>query len=370
MTGLYIHIPFCLRRCGYCDFCSSVLDAGRLGAYADAVVRNVRAYARKDICLDTVYFGGGTPSLLPGEKMAGILAEIRAAFSLSNDAEVTVEANPGTVDAEKLSAYSEAGVNRISFGIQSCKDDELYRLGRIHSFSDAEKAVATAKKCGIKNISADLMLGIPGQTLSSAEESVRKICELGISHLSAYMLKIEEGTPFDCPEIRAAVADDDTVSEMYLSCAEIAESFGLMQYEISNFARAGFESRHNLKYWTGEPYLGIGASAHSYFGGRRFFVPPDIAGFIASDRQPTETEDDRPDRLFEYLMLGLRLTRGIELSRVDELGGNVGRIAEASLPLERAGFVTRGGGRLRLTRRGFLVSNEVIARLIEAAQRT
>ena len=368
MTGIYIHVPFCLKRCGYCDFCSSIYNEDKIRRYKDALVRNIRDFACKGIEVDTVYLGGGTPSLLSADMMSEILDVLRQNFVIDKRAEITVEANPGTVDPEKLRAYALAGVNRISFGVQSCKDDELYRLGRIHSFKEAAEAVMMAKKSGIENISCDLMLGIPGQTLKSARESAESLCGLGIDHLSAYMLKIEEGTPFDCPEIKSAVADDDEVSEMYLECAEILERCGLMQYEISNFAKPGFESRHNLKYWKGEPYIGFGASAHSFFMGKRFYVPPDIDGFISAPTQNYEAEDLSPDALTEYILLGLRLTEGIALERVDSLGGSAEKLILAAKPFEAAEYLDVSGGRVRLTRVGFLVSNGIILRLTESQQ--
>lgn len=366
MLGIYIHIPFCLKRCGYCDFCSSIADKGKISAYAEAVVRNIESSGCKGEKVDTVYLGGGTPSLLSTQDMAKILFAVRENFSLSEDAEISIEANPGTVSLEKLEAYRSAGVNRISFGVQSCKDDELYSLGRIHTFLQAVEAVRLAEKAGIKNISCDLMIGIPGQTFSSLEESVLKLCELNIAHVSAYMLKIEEGTPFDCEKIRVLVADDDEAADMYLIAAKLLGENGFEQYEISNFSKPGYESRHNLKYWTGEPYIGFGASAHSFFGGKRFFVPEDIDGFISSPLQKTVSEDDSPDLLSEYIMLGLRLVRGISLKRIDALGGSSKSFLRAAELYTRAGLMHIAGDSAFLTLNGFLVSNGIISALIDS----
>lgn len=366
MLGIYIHVPFCLKRCNYCDFCSSVASSGRISEYAAAIVRNIRAYAGKGLKADTVYLGGGTPSLLSPEDMRVILAAVKESFDISTNAEITTEANPGTVTLEKLSAYREAGINRISFGVQSCKDNELYKLGRLHNFYQSQEAVAIAKASGINNISCDLMIGIPEQTPQTLSESVEALCALDIQHISAYMLKIEEGTPFDCPEIRNSLPDDDTVSDMYLMTVEMLSQRGFEQYEISNFSKPGFESRHNLKYWTGEPYIGFGPSAHSYFTGRRFYVPDDIDGFISSAVQKINIEDSSPDLLAEYIMLGLRLRKGVSLAEASSLGGNADSLVRAAKPFERAKLLTVSGDNIALTRAGFLVSNGIIAKLLDS----
>lgn len=366
MPAVYIHIPFCRRRCNYCDFCSSIHSSETAAAYVDALVRNIRAYSRLSLEADTVYIGGGTPSLLTPREMSRILDALRESFSLSDGAEITAEANPDTADYDKLSAWHDCGVNRVSFGIQSCKDSELYTLGRLHTFTQAAEAVRSARLAGIENISCDLMLGIPGQTLKTAEESVNAVCDLEIKHLSAYMLKVESGTPFDRPEIISSLPTDDETADIYLMAAETAENRGLMQYEISNFAAPGYQSRHNLKYWQLEEYIGFGPSAHSLFGGRRFFVPPDISEFINSDLQKTETEDASPDFLFEYVMLGLRLCKGIQL---DRLGPALPKILRAAKPFEAAGLLKISENNLSLTREGFLVSNGIIGALTEVLEK-
>ena len=366
MLGIYIHIPFCLRRCGYCDFCSSIASNGRIAEYTDAMVRNIRSYAGRGLSADTVYLGGGTPSLLTGEQMSAILSAVKESFGILPDAEITTEANPCTVTYEKLCAYREAGINRISFGVQSCKDNELYRLGRLHTFERAAEAIETAKRSGINNISCDLMIGIPEQTLDTLAESIESLCLLEIKHISAYMLKIEEGTPFDCDAIRSSVPDDDTVSDMYMMTAKMLMQRGFEQYEISNFSKPGYESRHNLKYWTGESYIGFGPSAHSYFESKRFYVPEDIDGFISSALQKINIEENCPDRLSEYIMLGLRLCKGISLDTVVELGGDSCALVKACEPLERAGLLSVNDGRMSLTLKGFLVSNGVISRALDS----
>lgn len=366
MVGVYIHIPFCLRRCGYCDFCSSVASQDRISEYADAVVRNVLSYSGRGFCADTVYLGGGTPSLLSASDMEKIMSAVADAFELTPDVEITTEANPCSVDLEKLRAYRESGINRISFGIQSCKDNELYTLGRLHSYAQAVEAVENAKTAGIENISCDLMLGIPYQTMESLAESVEAICSLGVKHISTYMLKIEEGTEFDCDAIRALVADDDTVAKMYLDIAQRLIKRGFEHYEISNFAVRGYESRHNLKYWNGDEYIGIGPSAHSYFEGGRFYVPEDIDLFIESPLQETLVEDEQPDKLLEYIMLGLRLSKGIFLDRVISLVGDAQSLVKAAEPFVKVGYITISESSIALTTEGFLVSNGIISRLLDS----
>lgn len=366
MLGVYIHIPFCRRRCNYCDFCSSVSSCTAIGEYVAALIKSIDAFGDEQMPADTVYLGGGTPSLLSAEEMSAILDAVRRKFQPTNDCEITTEANPCTVTPELLRAYKSAGINRISFGIQSCKPNELETLGRLHTFEDAEKAVKYAHLAGIDNISADIMLGIPHQTPETLRETVDRIAVLGVRHISAYMLKIEPDTPFDCDEIRALIPDDDTVSDMYLDTVERLSSKGFVQYEISNFSADGFASRHNLKYWTGEPYIGFGPSAHSYYNGKRFFVSDDIKSFITDPLSPAETEDNAPDVLEEYIMLGLRLSKGISLDTIRSLGGNTEKLLSAVKPFINAEFASVKDNNLSLTPRGFLVSNGIINAIIDS----
>lgn len=366
MLGVYIHIPFCRRRCNYCDFCSSVASRSAIGGYVSALIKSIEAFKDSSTPVDTVYLGGGTPSLLSAEEMSAILSAVRNKFALAADCEITTEANPCTVTRELIRAYKTAGINRISFGIQSCNPNELNTLGRLHTFEEAEKAVEYSLHEGIDNISADVMLGIPHQTPATLRETIDKITALGVKHISAYMLKIEANTPFDCDEIRSLIPDDDTVSDMYLDTVAALASKGFTQYEISNFAVDGFASRHNLKYWTGEPYIGFGPSAHSYYSGKRFFVPDDIKSFIADPLATPETEDDAPDILEEYIMLGLRLRKGISLDKLRTLGANTDKLLVAVKPFVNAGLAIVKENNLSLTPRGFLVSNGIISALLDS----
>ncbi|WP_124099080.1 radical SAM family heme chaperone HemW [Ruminococcus sp. Marseille-P6503] len=367
MTGLYIHVPFCLRKCPYCDFYSTGWSMEASDSFTDAVVRNIKRWQGKGVSVDTVYFGGGTPSLLTPEQTGSILDAVAASFSLEKP-EVTMECNPSSSDYDKFCGYRAAGVNRLSFGVQSADDSQLRTLGRLHSFRQAGAAVSDAVKAGFFNISCDIMLGLCGQTPESLEDSIDRICSLPVTHISAYMLKIEENTPYNCDEIKKSVADDELMRIMYLTAVDMLEDKGFMQYEISNFAKPGMESRHNLKYWLGGEYIGIGPSAHSYFQGKRYMCPDDVKSFAANNLQAELVTDEKPDRLEEYIMLGLRLKEGISLSRLSELGGRefAKKAAANALALEKGGLCRCDGGRIALTPEGFLVSNAVILHFIES----
>ncbi len=361
MTGLYIHIPFCARKCPYCDFYSLPYSKKLCEDYVSALVRNIRHFAPQGISIDSIYFGGGTPSLLYSSQVKAILDAVGDSFDV-HDPEITLEANPCTADLRKLSEYREAGVNRLSLGVQSANDTELEKLGRLHDFKRAEKAVHDAVKAGFENISCDIMLGTAQQTLISLENSIDALINLPLQHISAYMLKIEKGTPYDCDEVRSAAADDDLMSEMYLKTVQKLADAGFEQYEISNFAKPGFESRHNLKYWTGESYIGIGASAHSFFGGKRYFCPKDVGSFVSGELQAEVTEDENPDLTEEYVMFGLRLAKGI---RLDKLGENAEMIAQKAKLYEKYGLCRLTEDTLSLTPKGFLVSNSLIAEFVQ-----
>lgn len=344
MVGLYIHVPFCVRKCPYCDFYSEKFSREKSEKYTAAVVRNLKRYPEK---FDTVYFGGGTPALISG-KISEILREVQ----FVEGAEITVECNPDVVNENVLAELKNAGVNRLSFGVQSLNEQELAALGRFHGAESAKKAILLARSLGFENISADLMLGVPQQTVKSLYETIDELCALPITHVSAYILKIEPNTPFgkNPPEI----PDDDGQAELYLAAVEQLEKRGFRQYEISNFAKLGFESRHNLIYWRAEEYVGIGAAAHSYYNGKRFAVPRNLAEFLESDAQREIVTDENPDKYEEKVMLGLRLREGIPL---DE------RLQKRLRLVPREYFQVEGG-RISLTPRGFLVSNEIITTLL------
>lgn len=271
--GIYIHIPYCAKKCPYCDFFSERYNKNSIMQYTDAVLRNLEYYSRRRIA-DTIYFGGGTPSLMPAECIERIINSVRRNFILSENSEITLEVNPNTVNADKLSDLYNAGVNRLSVGVQSLVESELKMLGRTHTAERAVETVINAEKAGFKNISCDMIIGVPNQTSESIKYTIQKLSELPVTHISSYILKIENGTPFDNPDFISLMPDDDTVSDMYLLMVDELEKHEFMQYEVSNFAKKGFESRHNTKYWKCIDYLGIGASAHSCFEGKRFLFLP------------------------------------------------------------------------------------------------
>ena len=340
-SGLYFHIPFCKSKCPYCDFYSVKFDEASAQQYVQEICDEIKQYQG---IFDTVYFGGGTPSILPTELIGKILDCARAQFEISDDAEITVECNPSKDLSEDFKKYASYGVNRISVGMQSAVDSERFALGRAAGRNEVERTINYARQSGIENISLDLMLGTPKQTIESLDYSFDFIKSVGVPHVSAYMLKIEEGTKFFQMRDRLVLPDDDTVGEMYLKTVDTLASFGIKQYEISNFAVPGFESRHNTKYWTLTPYLGIGKSAHSFWGGKRFFY----------DREWNKIDDGTGGDKEEQIMLGLRLAKGIDKSLVDR------DFAE----FVKMGYVADLGERIALTPKGMLVSNTIINYII------
>lgn len=340
-SGLYFHIPFCKSKCPYCDFYSVKFDEASAQRYVQEICDEIKQYQG---IFDTVYFGGGTPSILPPELIGKILDCARTQFEISDDAEITVECNPSKDLSEDFKKYASYGVNRISVGMQSAVDSERFALGRAAGKNEVERTINYARQSGIENISLDLMLGTPKQTIESLDYSFDFIKSVGVPHVSAYMLKIEEGTKFFQMRDRLVLPDDDTVGEMYLKTVDTLASFGIKQYEISNFAVPGFESRHNTKYWTLTPYLGIGKSAHSFWGGKRFFY----------DREWNKIDDGTGGDKEEQIMLGLRLAKGIDKSLVDQ------DFAE----FVKMGYVADLGERITLTPKGMLVSNTIINYII------
>ncbi len=367
MLGIYIHVPFCLRKCPYCAFYSVTYSESFKDDYVRALVQNILRYRDARIPCDTVYFGGGTPSLLTPHDIHTIMEAISSSFNLSPSSEITMEANPCSVTQDSLSGYYRAGVNRLSFCVQSLGDNELKALGRLHDAKTALNAIDMARGAGFENISCDLMIGTPYQTIDSLLGSCWQLTSIGIQHISSYMLKIEDGTTYDRDEIRESIADDDTVCDMYLALCDELRMIGDVRYEISKFAMSGLRSRHNMKYWTGEDYLGFGSSAHSFFRGKRFYVPNDLKAYISSEAQPELIEDAAPDRLEEYIMLSLRLSDGLSLERVNELGGSAYAVTEKAKPYADAGFLTLTDNRIVLTDKGALVSNSIIFELYSAA---
>ena len=340
-NGLYFHIPFCRSKCPYCDFYSVKYDKLQSEKYVDRLIDEIKKYNGS---FDTIYFGGGTPSILEPELIGKIISASKSQFDIEKNVEITVECNPSKNLERDFEKYAEYGVNRISLGMQSARNEERFALGRVAGKSEVAKAIGDAKKSGITNISLDVMLGTPKQTLNTLDETFEFIDKMNVTHISAYMLKIEEGTKFFELKDRLELADEDIVAQMYLKTVDSLKSLGFSQYEISNFSKIGYESRHNLKYWELNEYLGIGATAHSLWGGKRFFYDKN---FSIIDDGIGGTEEER-------IMLGLRLNKGIDKSL----------IKKDFSQFIKMGLIEDLGKKIALTPDGMLVSNTIINELI------
>ena len=365
--GLYVHIPFCVRKCNYCDFCSypeSSITSGKRSAYIEALLSEIRGYERAEpICVDTVFFGGGTPSLLEPVELEKILGEIRSVFSLLPTAEITLEANPGTLTEQKLVSYKSLGVNRLSIGVQSIHDNELKKLGRIHSHDDFLKGYRMARDAGFDNVSVDLMYGIPEQTLQSFEKTLDAVIALSPEHISAYGLIVEEGTPFYTMRDHLTLPDEDSECDMYELAVSKLSAEGYSHYEISNYAKEGRASRHNLHYWRRDEYIGVGVAAHSYFNDVRYSNPDSLDDYLRGD---SSTRDTDVDASFEKAMLALRLAEGLSLSEYEKQFSHSftdGREASISKYVS-LGYMTLTNGRLALTDSGMYVSNAILSDLL------
>lgn len=369
-VGVYIHLPFCLTKCGYCNFYSlPVTDDKALSHYTDKLCLLLSRPSLSAGPADTVYFGGGTPSLLGAARTARILGAVDKAFGLTPNAEITLEANPTGLNSQQLRDLRAAGINRLSIGLQATDDRLLALLGRRHTAQEAFGVVAMARQAGFSNISLDIMLGIPGQTMEALRETLSFCIQSGAVHLSVYMLKLEEGTPLSANEAAlAAIPGEDETADLYLGAAETLAQAGYMQYEISNFAVEGYESRHNLKYWEGGSYLGLGPSAHSCLNGRRFYFPPNLHRFLEASDPWKLLQEEEPSTLTpfeEYAMLRLRLAKGLDLAEAKRrYGTDTAAIRRRGGRLAAAGVAVFRENRIALTPRGFLLSNPATAALL------
>ena len=378
--GIYVHIPFCRSKCEYCDFYSlpGARDKDRMDEYTAALVAHIReaATGANGYEVDTVYFGGGTPSFFGAGGLARIFAEIDRRFDVSRDAEVTFEANPDSVTLPMLTHLRRAGFNRISIGVQSDLDEQLKALGRPHNYKQAQQAVSLARRAGFDNLSVDLMFGLPNQTLTGWRDTLENVLRLKPEHMSCYALKVEPNTPLweyrDC----ANLPNDDVQADMYLAASEILQDHGYEHYEISNFAKPGFRSRHNLKYWTGGEYLGFGPCAASDFAGKRFTIEPDLRAYVegiahhGSVLSECETIPPR-ERAGEYVMLRSRIVTGLDAQEYER--SYLLPFAPLQQLLERFaghGLAAQSGSRWYLTPRGWLVSNRIILALQDAQEKS
>lgn len=372
--GIYIHIPFCISKCIYCDFCSAPADDETKEHYVDALCREIavageRAEADGDKRkISTIFFGGGTPSILHSALLIKIMNAVRGAFCVADDAEITVECNPGTLSKSKLATYKDIGVNRLSIGLQSPNNRELKNLGRIHTYEQFEESYIEARLAGFDNINVDIMSAIPNQTVAGYEDNLRKVIALKTEHISAYSLIVEEGTPLYNMVERThgrILPSEDEDREMYAMTKVMLAEAGYSRYEISNYAKPGRECRHNISYWERADYLGFGVAAASLLGKRRFTNTLDVASYIANpiDDHSEEQLLTLNDEMEEYMFLGLRMMKGVDTERFGELFGKsfdelYGEITARQI---EQGLMVRDGNRVRLTDIGIDISNTVMA---------
>ena len=377
--GVYVHIPFCIRKCNYCDFLSAPADDATKKSYVDALCRELEGYREltKEYQVETVYFGGGTPSVLPVEYIRQVLDTIQKNFTIDMErAELTLEVNPGTVTKDKLEEYKKLGINRLSIGVQSAKEEELKLLGRIHSFADAKNVVYWAREAGFQNLSLDVISALPGQSFESYQETLEEILKLQPEHISSYSLIIEEKTPFyelygEGKEKESELPEEETDRAMYVYTKERLKESGYERYEISNYAKAGFESRHNSSYWTGKEYIGAGLGASSLFTNARYHNETDLLTYI---KEVEEGKDIRREieRLVEsevmeeFMILGLRRMCGVSREEFQKRFGKPMETVYGSAlqKLKKNGLITVEGDRVALTELGIDVSNQVFIEFI------
>lgn len=366
--GLYIHIPFCRSKCAYCDFYSLAGAEERMDDYCRALERHLAEVAPQAEChkADTVYFGGGTPSYLGAERLCRLLGSIRKLYKVDKHAEITLEANPDSAtDRKTLKRLRKAGFNRLSLGVQSMDDALLQTIGRIHTRQQVQEAVAAARKAGFKNLSLDLIYGLPGQTMEGWEKTLSDAVGLHPEHLSCYGLKLEEGTPLYRRQGELTFPDEDRQADMYLYAVEFLKQCGYEQYEISNFAKPGFASRHNLKYWLMQEYAGFGPGAHSDFGNVRYGYARDLERYLKGELVLQESETvDTDEREREYLMLRLRTVQGVDPREFEyRFRQRFAPLAALLQQCAREGLAEQDRNGWHLTAKGFLVSNRIIGLL-------
>ena len=375
--GLYLHIPFCVKKCNYCDFYSLGCSAnGGIERYIDALCKHVRYEGEKyrDREVDTVFLGGGTPSILSPHLVKELFLTVRESFNLTSDCEISLEANPGTVTEEKARTYKEIGVNRVSIGLQSVNDTELERLGRIHTLEEFKHSYSILKSAGIENINIDIMYALPGQKAKDFIETLDTVVDFQPQHISAYCLKIEEGTPFYKIRDTLDLPDEDEQYKMYMALCERLDMAGYEQYEISNFAKKGGRCVHNLKYWLSHDYVGFGPSAHSCIDGARYSYSESIEEYIKAieagnqpcklaEEQYTPTKEEKMD---EYVMLRLRLADGVDVKEFNlRFGADFESRYKKLKMYEKNGYICQKNGAYAFTPKGFFVSNYILSEILE-----
>lgn len=367
---IYIHIPFCIRKCDYCDFLSGPSGPKEQADYVQALLREIQAAEEGEgRSVSSIFIGGGTPSVLDERLLGDILREIRNRFKMKEDAEITIEVNPGTANIGKLQAYREMGINRLSIGLQSPEDRELKILGRIHNYGQFLETYQEARTVGFDNINIDLMSAIPDQTYEGWVKNLRTVAELEPEHISAYSMIVEEGTPFAARKLN--LPDEDTEYNMYEATAQILKEYGFEQYEISNYARKGRECRHNVGYWTRQDYLGFGLGASSLYGKERFANTADMKKYLENSKNPEKIREKEPsltreDEMAEFMFLGLRMTKGISRADFQRCFGCTiesvyGEVLEKYESME---LLLEKDGRIFLSREGIHVSNSIMAEFL------
>lgn len=366
---LYIHIPFCVRKCAYCDFLSAPGSEEAKASYTEALLREIEAVKTEKREVSSIFVGGGTPSALSPSLMGDIFEKIHKSFSVAPDAEITIEANPGTLSKEKLFLYKNAGINRLSLGLQSPEEAELKSLGRIHTYEEFLESFSLAREAGFQNINVDLMCALPDQTYEGWIRNLRTVAALHPEHISAYSLIIEEGTPFAKRKLN--LPDEDTEYRMYEDTAGILAEYGYEQYEISNYAKKGLACRHNIGYWTRKEYLGLGLGAASLWGNQRFSNTSDFSAYLKESGSPEKIRENREilsleDEMSEFMFLGLRMTEGVSKAEFLESFGTpiesvYGKVLDK---YKNMGLLEEKEGRIFLTRAGIHVSNGVMAEFL------
>ena len=365
MKGLYIHIPFCIKKCKYCDFTSYTNCGEKVYEYLNALFREMQEYKGEKV--DTVFIGGGTPSILSPKQIENLLYNIRKNFSLSHGCEISMEANPGTLDTDKIRAMYDSGINRVSVGVQSFNDDELSLIGRIHSAETAYNNILQLSELGFGNINIDIMSALPYQSKETLLNTLKKAISLPITHISAYSLILEDGTPLknEYESGKFILPSDDEDREMYAITVDFLKKHGFSRYEISNFAKEGYECRHNLKYWQCDEYIGLGVSAHSYIGNKRFSNTDNLHGYI-NDNKRDITILEEHDKISEFMIMGLRTQKGVG---ENEFKKRFGRDIKDVFIIEIEKFIKLGlleynNGYYSLTDRGFDISNSIMSEFI------
>lgn len=365
MKGLYIHIPFCITKCRYCDFVSFTGCENLFGKYIDKLCDEMKEY--KGEMADTIFIGGGTPSLLCTDDLKKLVCSLKENFDISKDTEFTMESNPKTLSYEKLCELREIGINRLSIGIQSFNDNELKKIGRVHNFQDAYEAVVSAKRAGFSNINIDLMFSLPGQTEESLKYSLKKAMELDVPHISYYSLILEEGTPLfkEYADGVLQPTEEETERNMYDYICRSLKEHGFLQYEISNFAKKGYECKHNLKYWDCDEYIGLGTAAHSYYCGSRYFNTEALDCYLDGNKRSYERLTDE-DKIKEFVIMGFRKTEGISKKKFFErfhlnfheiYGTQTQKFKNMKLMEENEEFI-------RLSHEGISVSNAILCEFV------